>query len=148
MIVPTELIVDNGKKLASIVKELAQILQLEASFIVWMEKHCRFCSSLVDRIVPGKPDKATVAKLEGSSGYEDNLRAVAEPYCLWAIEGDEEVRSVLSFAEAHPGGVVTPDIELFRELKLRLLNGTHTLTCAIAFLSGFKTVICKTFVAG
>src|SRR6201996_7733923 len=58
VIVPTELIVDNGKKLAAIVKELAQIGQLEADFLAWMEKHCRFCSSLVDRIVPGKPDAA------------------------------------------------------------------------------------------
>jgi len=36
--------------------------------------------------------------------------------------------------------VIAPDIEIFRELKLRLLNGTHTLSCAVAFLSGFKTV--------
>ena len=41
VIVPTELIVDNGKKLAAIVKELSQIGQLEASFIHWMEQHCR-----------------------------------------------------------------------------------------------------------
>src|SRR6201995_3309225 len=47
VIVPTELIVDNGKKLAGIVKEQAQMGQLEADFLAWMEKHCRFCSSLV-----------------------------------------------------------------------------------------------------
>jgi len=46
----------------------------------------------------------------------------------------------LTFAKADPGVVIAPDIEIFRELKLRLLNGTHTLSCAVAILSGFKTV--------
>jgi tagaturonate reductase len=140
VIVPTELIVDNGKKLEAIVLELAHLNQLEPAFMDWLENCNHFCNSLVDRIVPGKPDRAVNAELEKAGGYKDNLRTVAEVYCLWAIEGDEEVKSVLSFAGAHSGVVITPDIEIFRELKLRLLNGTHTLTCAIAFLAGFKTV--------
>ncbi|HVS96137.1 MAG TPA: tagaturonate reductase [Puia sp.] len=140
VIVPTELIVDNGKKLASIVKELAQMHRLEASFIVWMESRCRFCSSLVDRIVPGRPDAVSLQQLTHDLGYTDDLIAIAEVYRLWAIEGDEKVRSVLSFAAADPGVIIEPDIEIYRELKLRLLNGTHTLSCGLAFLSGFGTV--------
>lgn len=140
IIVPTELIVDNGKKLAAIVKQLAQQGQLEASFIAWMEQHCRFCSSLVDRIVPGKPDAAALQQLQHDLGYKDDLLAIAEVYRLWAIEGDEKVRSILSFAAADAGVIIAPDIEVYRELKLRLLNGTHTLSCGLAFLSGFNTV--------
>ncbi|HEY4334686.1 MAG TPA: tagaturonate reductase [Puia sp.] len=140
VIVPTELIVDNGKKLKSIVKELAQIGQLEADFIVWMETHCSFCSSLVDRIVPGKPDAANLQQLEHDLGYKDGLLAISEVYRLWAIEGDDKVRKVLSFAQADPGVVIEEDIEVYRELKLRLLNGTHTLSCGLAFLAGFETV--------
>jgi len=140
VIVPTELIVDNGKKLEAIVLELAHLNQLPPAFMDWLENCNHFCNSLVDRIVPGKPDKALNTELEKQFGYKDNLRVVAEPYCLWAIEGNDEVKDILSFALAHPGIVITPDIEIYRELKLRLLNGTHTLTCAIAYLSGFKTV--------
>jgi tagaturonate reductase len=140
IIVPTELIVDNGKKLAAIVKELAQISQLEAGFLLWLEQDCRFCSSLVDRIVPGKPDPATLEQLEHDLGYKDELLAIAEVYRLWAIEGDEKVRSVLSFAAADEGVVIRPDIDIYRELKLRLLNGTHTLSCGLAVLAGFVTV--------
>jgi tagaturonate reductase len=140
VIIPTELIADNGKKLESIVLELAHLNQLEPAFMDWLENCNYFCNSLVDRIVPGKPDKTLNIELEKLSGYKDNLRTVSEVYCLWAIEGNDEVKSILSFADAHPGVIITPDIEMFRELKLRLLNGTHTLTCAIAFLSGFKTV--------
>ena len=140
IIVPTELIVDNGKKLASIVKELARMGQLEAGFLVWMEQHCRFCSSLVDRIVPGKPDGASAKQLQHDLGYTDDLLAISEVYRLWAIEGDEKVRKVLSFAAVDPGVIIEADIEVYRELKLRLLNGTHTLSCGLAFLAGFNTV--------
>lgn len=140
VIVPTELIPDNGKKLAGIVRELTTFNQLEAGFLLWMNEHCRFCSSLVDRIVPGKPDGATMQQLQEDLGYTDGLLSISEIYRLWAIEGDAKVQSVLSFAAADPGVVIRPDIESFRELKLRLLNGTHTLSCGLAFLTGFTTV--------
>jgi len=78
--------------------------------------------------------------LSEKSGYRDDLLIVSEVYSLWAIEGDAHVKSVLNFAEADSGVIIEPDINLFRELKLRLLNGTHTLSCAVAYLSGFKTV--------
>lgn len=140
VIIPTELIVDNGKKLEAIVLELAHLNKLEPEFLDWLESSNSFCNSLVDRIVPGRPDKALSDELEAKNGYTDNLSIMAETYSLWAIEGDEKIASVLSFAQADKGVVITPDIELFRELKLRLLNGTHTLSCAVAYLSGFKTV--------
>lgn len=140
VIVPTELIVDNGKKLKAIVIQLAENNNLDGDFIDWINSANQFCNSLVDRIVPGKPDAKTLEMIESADGYKDDLRIVSEVYSLWAIEGDEKVKSVLTFAQADKGVVIAPDIEIFRELKLRLLNGTHTLTCAIAFLSGFRTV--------
>ena len=140
VIIPTELIVDNGKKLESIVFELAHLNKLEPAFMDWLESCNHFCSSLVDRIVPGKPQPTQNEIFEKRSGYNDELRVVAEPYNLWAIEGNEYVRSVLSFSQVDAGVVIAPDIEIFRELKLRLLNATHTLTCAVAILAGFKTV--------
>lgn len=140
VIIPTELIVDNGKKLEAIVLELAHLNKLEPAFMDWLENSNSFCNSLVDRIVPGRPDSASNEELDTRNGYTDNLSIMAETYSLWAIEGDDKIRDVLSFAQADEGVVITPDIELFRELKLRLLNGTHTLCCAFAYLSGFKTV--------
>ena len=140
VIVPTELIVDNGDKLKSIIKELAEFNQLNEAFINWLENSNPFCNSLVDRIVPGKPDAETVAAYQEKAGYEDGLLTVSEVYRLWAIQGDEKVKSVLSFAEVNPGVVIAPDIKIYRELKLRLLNGTHTLSCGLAFLAGFDTV--------
>jgi tagaturonate reductase len=140
VIIPTELIVDNGKKLEAIVLELAHLNKLEPPFMDWLERNNKFCNSLVDRIVPGRPDAKLRSKLEAERGYTDDLDIIAEPYSLWAIEGDEKIASVLSFSQADKSVVISPDIELFRELKLRLLNGTHTLSCAVALLWGFDTV--------
>jgi tagaturonate reductase len=140
VIVPTELIIDNGKKLESIVLELAHLNGLDDNFIQWLENCNYFCSSLVDRIVPGKPSAEDRKQMEASFGYSDELLTMSEVYRLWAIEGDEYIRSVLSFAAADEGVVIEPDINLFRELKLRMLNGTHTLSCGLAWLAGFETV--------
>mgnify|MGYP003042354296 CR=1 FL=1 len=140
VIVPTELIIDNGKKLESIVLELAHLNGLDDNFIQWLENCNYFCSSLVDRIVPGKPGAEDREQMEKSFGYSDELLTVSEAYRLWAIEGDDYIKSVLSFAAADEGVVIEPDINLFRELKLRMLNGTHTLSCGLAWLAGFETV--------
>jgi tagaturonate reductase len=141
VIIPTELIIDNGKKLRSIVVELARINKLEDSFITWLQTANHFCNSLVDRIVPGKLPLNEKLNTEKKLGYEDDLMIMAESFRLWAIESDNEiVREVLSFAKVDEGVVITPDIEIFRELKLRLLNGAHSFSCGLAFLAGFGTV--------
>lgn len=138
VIVPTELITDNGSKLESIVLELAHLNKLDFKFIEWLENHNTFCNSLVDRIVPGKPNAMELKKTETALGYTDDLLTNSEVFRLWAIEGDEKTKEVLSFYKVDKAVVITPDITLFKELKLRLLNGTHTFNCGLAFLSGFN----------
>lgn len=139
VVLPTELITDNGAKLKNIVLELAKQNQLETRFMHWFES-CTFCNTLVDRIVPGKPDVNTLERLEQELGYQDDLFIFSEVYSLWAIEGDKRISEILSFCEADSTVVITQDISIFKELKLRLLNGTHTLSCAVAVLAGLDTV--------
>lgn len=141
VIIPAELIPDNGTKLKEIVLELATRNKLEAAFITWLNTANHFCNSLVDRIVPGRLPAEEQANVEKELGYTDGLMIMAEAYRLWAIETDsEKVKAVLSFNGADEGVVIVPDINLFRELKLRLLNGSHTLSCGLAVLAGFDTV--------
>ncbi|MDQ7949329.1 MAG: tagaturonate reductase [Pedobacter sp.] len=140
VIVATELIPDNGKRLKEIILELSNFNQLGDEFLSWLESSNHFCNSLVDRIVPGKPDANSLAALQEELGYTDHLLSMSEPYRLWAIEGNEQVAAILSFAKADPGVVIAEDIEIYRELKVRLLNGTHTLSSGIAFLSAIDTV--------
>ncbi|WP_246343675.1 tagaturonate reductase [Adhaeribacter radiodurans] len=140
VIVPTELITDNGTKLKNIVTELARQSNLDTGFLQWLAQSNTFCNTLVDRIVPGKPEAKVLTDLEQKLGYQDDLLILSELYRLWAIEGDEHVKEVLSFSQVDEGVVIAPDITKYRELKLRLLNGTHTLSCALAFLAGQITV--------
>ena len=141
VIIPTELITDNAKKLRAIVLELARLNSLDESFITWLQSANQFCNSLVDRIVPGKLTDADLFSAQSRWGYTDDLMIMAECFRLWAIESDDpRVKEILSFAKADEGVVIAPDIEKFRELKLRLLNGTHTFSCGLAWLAGYATV--------
>lgn len=141
IIIPAELIPDNGATLRAVILELAKLNGMQVEFIQWIQDANHFCNSLVDRIVPGKLNERERGAIEKKLDYEDELMILAEPFRLWAIEtGDERVQQALSFSGADDGLVIAPDIEQFRELKLRLLNGTHTFSCGLAFLAGFKTV--------
>ncbi len=137
VVVPTELITDNGLKLRECVEKLSVYNELGKLFNKWLKYHVKFCNSLVDRIVPGKPDAATQAALEEKIGYEDALLTVAEPYLLWAIEGDERVKKALSFEQINENVIVDEDISYYRERKLRILNGSHSTSAPLGYLSGF-----------
>jgi tagaturonate reductase len=139
VVIPTELLVDNGKILKDIVFKQIEANKLGDGFKTWVTQSVKFCSSLVDRIVPGKPQGEELTKLYEKLGYEDKLIIKAEVYRLWAIEG-EDLEDILSFCEADSGVKISKNIEKYRELKLRLLNAPHTLLCGMAHLSGFKYV--------
>ena len=141
VIIPTELIINNGTKLQSIVVELAHLNKMDHHFIDWLETANCFCNSLVDRIVPGKMAPALQAAAEAELGYSDGLMIMSEVYSLWAIEtSSRKAKEMLSFAKADDTVLITDDIEKYRELKLRLLNGTHTFSCGVAHLAGFEIV--------
>jgi tagaturonate reductase len=99
VIIPTELISENGQKLKSILLDLSQFNQLEPAFIAWLDSANDFCNSLVDRIVPGKLPDAEAEIISKNLGYEDSLMIMAEPYSLWAIETSRDrTKEILSFA--------------------------------------------------
>lgn len=134
-VVPTELVDDNGPLLAAMVARLAP----DRAFRGWLQRHVRFCSSLVDRITTGLPAPADRAELASRLGYSDALLTVAEPYAFWAIEGDPaELRA--AFPIDGSAVVFATDIRAYGERKLRLLNGAHTVTAPVALLAGVRTV--------
>lgn len=137
VIIPTELITGNGDQLKSIVMQLAQYNQVPQDAIAWIVQHNQFCNSLVDRIVPGRPKAAVQKEIEAGLGYHDELLTMCEMFRLWAIQGDETIKQKIGFCCADEGLVIVPDIDQYKELKLRLLNGTHTFSCGPAFLSDF-----------
>jgi len=139
VVLPCELIERNGDVLRDVVLELARRWQLGQRFIEWIEHSVPFCNTLVDRIVTGAPSDEERATLEATLGYRDALLTTAEPYRLFAIEADPEVGARLPFAGL-PGVVITNDIRPYRERKVRLLNGAHTIMVSPALLCGVETV--------
>lgn len=141
VILPTELISDNGSKLKEIIIDLSRIHNLGEDFIAWINEANHICNTLVDRIVPGRLSMEDQELEEQRLGYADDLAILVEPFRLWAIESDsDKVKRVLSFASIDKGMVIVPDIDKLKELKLRLLNGSHTFSCGLAVLCGFSTV--------
>lgn len=137
-VIPTELVPDNGPRLAAMVHELAGAHDRPRGFRDWLNARVRFCSSLVDRIVTVPPPDQHTA-LEAQLGYRDALLTVTEPYALWAIETDPaELRAVLPIESTSV--IFAPDITFYRERKLRLLNAVHTATAPLALLAGVRTV--------
>lgn len=138
-VIPCELIDRNGEKLLAIVKQYAQLWDLEDGFTTWLDEENTFCCSLVDRIVPGYPrDRAD--ELNEKHGYVDNLMVKAEPFMLWVIEGPQSVKEQLPLAQAGLNVIVTDDMTPYRERKVHLLNGPHTAMVPLAQLAGLETV--------
>jgi tagaturonate reductase len=131
-VIPTELVDDNGPRLAAMVDRLAGGLEHGAQFRDWLGRRVRFCSSLVDRITTGTPARNVRAALERRLGYADALLTVTEPHSLWAIEADPaELRAPFAIDVVPESVIIAPDIGL---------NGAHTATAPLALLAGVRTV--------
>lgn len=141
VIIPAELIEHNADVLKGVLLKLAAFNSLSTEFIDWMT-HCNyFCNTLVDRIVPGKLSDDHRQEIASMLGYTDKLMIMAEPFGMWAIESNEpRVKQILSFCNSTTSCKVVPSIEKFKELKLRLLNASHTFSCGVSMLLGINYV--------
>jgi tagaturonate reductase len=140
-VIPTELVDENGPRLAAMVDGLADGFERGPEFRQWLGQRVRFCSSLVDRITTGAPAQEVGAALDRRLGYADALLTVTEPQALWAIEADPaELRATFGIDVFPESVIIAPDIGFYRERKVRLLNGAHTATAPLALLAGVRTV--------
>ena len=128
----------NGEVLGRLVRDfLARLPEREGGpALDWLERHARFPSTMVDRVVPATTaaDREAVAR---RLGLEDRGAVVAEPFRQWVIEDD--------FAGPRPawdgaGALMVPDSGPHEAIKLRLLNGTHSMLAYIGGLAGARTV--------
>lgn len=139
LLLPCELIDDNGARLYDCVRRYAEQWALGEAFLQWLRTENRFCSTLVDRIVTGYP-RSEAAALEAQFGYTDALLDTAEPFGLWVIEGDAALERELPFARAGLPVRVVPDQKPYKTRKVRILNGAHTSMVPAAYLCGLATV--------
>ncbi len=141
IMLPCELIENNGSRLQEIVLQLAKRWQLEETFLNWIRDANQFCNTLVDRIITESPGGESARVIRKHLGYRDALFTVAETYSLWAIEGDASLEKQLAFTAANPTIIIRKNIEKYRMLKLRLLNGAHTISVHLALLAGERHIL-------
>ena len=140
IVVPCELIAQNGAQLRAIVDRYTALWRLDKRFIAWLDSSTTFCNTLVDRIVPGTPAGADAELLADEMGYRDDLLTTAEHFRQFVIEGPPELRERLGFVTDDAGIIIARDIEPYRQRKVRLLNGAHSISVATALLCGCATV--------
>ena len=124
----------NGRLARAAVLDYARLL--DADLAAWIEGDVRFPATMVDRIVPALNDKA-LALIEQATGRADANSILTEPFRQWVIEDD--------FAAGRPafedaGAQMVQDVAPFEEMKLRMLNGSHTFLACLGQLAGCETV--------
>lgn len=126
---------ENGRVIRRVVLELAR--RINPDLHVWIEKHVRFPSTMVDRITPATTD-ADREKVRALTGYHDASPVVHEPFSQWVIE-DKFVN------DEHPdwssaGADLVADVRPYENMKLRMLNATHSALAYLGYLAGFETI--------
>lgn len=139
VILPCELIDNNGEELKKCVLAYAKQWQLEEEFLAWLEEENCFCSTLVDRIVTGYPT-AEAEEICRELGYEDNVIDTAEVFGFWVIEAEESLKKELPFEKAGLPVLITDDHRPYKQRKVRILNGAHTTMVLGAYLAGMDIV--------
>ena len=141
VILSCELIDNNGKELQKCVNQYIDQWNLSDDFRRYINEECTFCSTLVDRIVPGRiRDMEEVARLEAENGYHDELIDVGEVFGVWNIEGPAWLEEKLPFKAAGVNCPVVPDVTPYKQRKVRILNGSHTGCVLGAYLAGYDIV--------
>lgn len=140
IVVPCELIAQNGAALRALVMRFTELWRLDARFVPWLNANVTFCNTLVDRIVPGTPAGADATSLADALGYRDDLLTTAEHFRQFVIEGPDTLAERLGFVTHDSGIIIAKDIEPYRQRKVRLLNGTHSISVATALMCGCVTV--------
>lgn len=124
----------NGRTVEGLVREYVQ--RIDPARLRWIERSVTFPCAMVDRIVPA----TTAADLDEAAarlGVRDAAAVACEPFTQWVIED--------RFAAARPaweraGAELVRDVAPFEEMKLRLLNGSHSALAYLGYLAGFEHI--------
>ncbi len=139
IVLPTELIENNGDQLKAMVHKYSHHWSLPALFVQWINTNVTFCNTLVDRIVSGFPKKPKEVLFD-ELGYVDELVVEGEWFHLWVIEGPRWIEEVFPLRRAGFNVIFTNDLGPYRVRKVRILNGAHTGMALIGRLMGLHSV--------
>ena len=124
----------NGRVLKNVIFDFIEAIQ--SALIPWVEQSVSFPCTMIDRIVPATTEEDK-RQAETILGVRDEALVCTEAFSQWVIEDD--------FLYGRPnweavGATFVEDVDAFEVIKLRLLNGAHSLIAYTGYLSGFKTI--------
>lgn len=140
--IPCELIEDNGEALKTCILRYADDAGADDSLKHYITDECVFCSTLVDRIVSGRPPIEDAARYAAQIGEDDEVLVCGEPFHFLAIETgpDFDLEAELPLKRAGINIVYTHDLRPYRIRKLRFLNAVHTTAVYWGLERGFGDV--------
>ncbi|WP_201274440.1 mannitol dehydrogenase family protein [Mycolicibacterium sp. CH28] len=126
----------NGQATRAVLTEFLHASRASGDVLSFVDNQVSFPNSMVDRIVPATTDQ-TRADVAGLLGLDDRCPVPAEDFSMWVLEDD--------FAGGRPaweraGAVFSDEVEAYELVKLRLLNGSHSLIAYLGVLDGQATI--------
>ncbi|HDG1671394.1 TPA: mannitol dehydrogenase family protein [Kluyvera cryocrescens] len=125
---------DNGHVVKNAVLDMAARRSTELA--KWIAEHVSFPGTMVDRIVPAATE-ASLAEITRELGVEDPCAISCEPFIQWVIE-DNFVAGRPDWGSA--GAQLVDDVLPWEEMKLRMLNGSHSFLAYLGYLAGYAHI--------
>jgi fructuronate reductase len=125
---------ENGHVTRNVICAYARAVDRELAD--WIEANVTFPSTMVDRIVPAVTVD-TLDKIEQITGVRDPAGVACEPFRQWVIE-DKFVAGRPEWEKA--GAELVADVVPFEEMKLRMLNGSHSFLAYLGYLAGYQHI--------
>jgi len=126
----------NGQQLQALCLQAAK--SRDSALVHWMQTHCAFPCSMVDRIVPAAT-AAGVQQASSALGVTDHAALCTEVFWEWVLQNHFADPSDAAALAAH-GVLVVDDVTAFEEAKLRMLNASHTLLALAGVVLGQTTI--------
>lgn len=125
---------NNGQVVKNAVLGMAQ--KRSAELAAWIAAHVSFPGTMVDRIVPAATE-ASLAEIAHETGVEDPCAIGCEPFIQWVVEDN----FVAGRPEWEVAGVqMVQDVLPWEQMKLRMLNGSHTFLACLGYLAGYAHI--------
>jgi fructuronate reductase len=120
----------NGHIVQRLVTDFAKLARPELQ--AYIEANVTFPSTMVDRITPASTER-TFADAARLIGHDDRAAVETEPFTQWVIEDD--------FVAGRPdwaagGAIFAVDVAPFEKMKLRMLNGAHSMLAYSGYIAG------------
>lgn len=125
---------DNGHVVKNAVLGMAE--KRSPALADWIREHVSFPATMVDRIVPAATEES-LAEITRELGVTDPCAISCEPFIQWVVE-DHFVAGRPAWEAA--GVQMVSDVRPWEEMKLRMLNGSHSFLAYLGYLSGFQHI--------